>query len=145
MASKELPNTKDVLVWPIGSVPDDHVRPKRRLSVNSNQSSDSDDGEKSIFVLKSKWWGQNVEFSIFFFLGSLIWILSVQYILKVLQFPVHKHYAELLAIYCVPIILVYSLLRLVDIIFPVEVAPQKSSKKLIHNSHLSPGSQKLIN
>ena len=140
MASKELPNTKDVLVWPVGSVPDDNVRPKRRLSINSNQSSDSDDRETAIFSLKSKWWGQKFEFSMFFFLGSLIWILSVQYVLKFLQFPVHKHPVELLLIYCVPILLVYSLLRLVDIITPIEQSPQQSLKKFIDNSKTNTGS-----
>ena len=105
--SKEEPNTKDVLVWPAGSVMDTQSRPKRRSSEGS--ATDATEHGK-----RTSRWGQNFEFSLFFFFGSVIWILCVQWALKWVQFPVHKHPLEVGLFYAVPIFLVYILLWIVD-------------------------------
>jgi hypothetical protein len=107
MISKEEPNTKDVLVWPAGTVLDAQPRPKRRSSEGS--AADAIELGKSASRRR-----QNVEFSLFFFLGSVLWILCVQWALKWVQFPVHKHPFEVGLFYSVPIFLVYILLRIVD-------------------------------
>jgi hypothetical protein len=130
---KEEPNTNGVVVWPKG-VADENSSPqrvnaRRRSRDASGLNADGLNGlspvddEYEVNVTDyvpltvsplSRYWGEKMEFSLLFFLGSIAWVVGVNYCLRKLRFPIHLHQKEVIAMYILPIFIVYLVLKLVD-------------------------------
>lgn len=116
----ELPNTRNIVVWPKGSVADEK-KPKRE-KVASTVDPESSFSFESLRL--SSWWTEKHEFTLFFCVGSVIWIWLVKAALRWLKFPVHRHSREVYLFYCLPLIVLFLVLYVFDFIFNV------TSKKL---------------
>jgi hypothetical protein len=160
---KEEPNTNGVVVWPKG-VADEYSSPQRTavrrrsreaagLNADGLNSSSLADDEYEVNVTDyvsltvsplSRYWGEKVEFSLLFFVGSVAWVVGVNYCLRWLRFPIHLHQKEVIAMYILPVFIVYIVLKLVDWMtvppgpsFEAERAPLSSPSPVMHQRKAS--------
>ena len=115
--SKEIPNTKNVVVWPDEILDQirlveayDRVQKRasaERKSVSGGQSIDDEHRRHTII-------SENAEYYLFLIFGSMIWILVARAILKWQQFPFQRHMIEVCLIYTCPILFIILLLYFVD-------------------------------
>lgn len=135
----ELPNTKNIVVWPKGSVLDSK-RPRK------SKQDYAATGAESVSFLSSfdigSWWNEKYDFSLFFFIGSAIWVWLLRAALRWLKFPVHRHTREVYLFYIAPIVVLFLLLYTFDFVFAirgkkfvgVDSVPTPSTKKTRSNS-----------
>lgn len=134
---KEEPNTNGVIAWPNATV--DEFSPSRLGkarrksrdpagmyadglntpgSIDGNQEDEFEESVTDYVSLTvsplSRYWGEKVEFSLMFFLGSVAWVMGVNYGLRYLKFPFHLHQKEVIVMYTMPIFIVYAVLKLID-------------------------------
>lgn len=123
-AKKEEPNTKNVVVWPKGSVPEES---RRRVQHSKNREASADTPASIASWLKlNVQWSERYDFSLFFFFGSILWIWLVHLALKWLKFPVHQHPLEVYAFYALPLVVLFVVLYLFDLIFTFNASPTEA-------------------
>ena len=134
---KEEPNTKNVVVWPKGSVPEEA---RARRVVHRPPGDDADTSRSIASWLSINFqWTEKYDFSLFFFLGSVLWIWLVRLALRWLRFPVHQHPLEVYAFYTLPLVILFIVLYVFDLVFSL-----KSTSSEIDNGPPSAEKEKLI-
>jgi hypothetical protein len=119
---EEAPNTKNIAVWKKGAIEvndrDDRINKKALINKRTSDSdSDSDKAESYPPAERKPWWNEKYDFTLFFFLGSLLWVWIVKTILRWLKFPVQKHSQEVYLFYTVPLVIMFGVLYLLDYLF----------------------------
>jgi hypothetical protein len=113
--TKEIPNTKNVVVWPEDilkqiRIVEAYDRAEARESEISSRLDKNDTYDNKRVALIS----ENFEYYIFLIIGSAIWIFVARAILKWQKFPFHRHMVEVCLIYTCPILIIIVLLYFVD-------------------------------
>jgi hypothetical protein len=113
--TKEIPNTKNVVVWPEDilkqiRIVEAYDRAEARESEISFRLDKNDTYDNKRVALIS----ENFEYYIFLIIGSAIWIIVARAILKWQKFPFHRHMVEVCLIYTCPILIIIVLLYFVD-------------------------------
>lgn len=116
--NKEEPNTKNVQTW-LDTTSNNEDRSARKQKPSTPAVSWFDRARMQM---------EKMEYFIFLFVGSILWICVVRIALKWLQFPIHLHKVEVSLTYCIPILLLLALLSIVEY-----SVGRDTGKEKIHN------------
>mmetsp|Transcript_25561 Transcript_25561/g.43107 ORF Transcript_25561/g.43107 Transcript_25561/m.43107 type:complete len:152 (-) Transcript_25561:119-574(-) len=115
-AEKEVPNTNGVVIWPEKILNEikmleqfDKAQKRKEVHFNDEVISEEED-----FLVEKLGFSESFEFYLMLVVVALVWWAAAYYVLKLHQFPFHKHYFEALAIFICPVLFIIVLFSLVD-------------------------------